>query len=193
MIIVAAILAGGQSSRFGADKALFSLKGEPMIAHVALAMRACAREIAIVGHEEAARQLGVAALTDPADSVPGPLAGVLAALRWARARGADWLATAPCDAPLIPGDLCARLVAAAESAGASAAFAASQSGLHPLCAAWRPALAEPLAAFFARGVHPPVRDLAPEAVRVLFDDEAAFINVNTPADLARALLLLEKR
>jgi molybdenum cofactor guanylyltransferase len=184
----AAILAGGESSRFGADKALTDLAGAPMIEHVARVLRAGALRLAVVGHREAAARLGAEALDDPADAVRGPLAGVLAALEWAR--DADWLVTAPCDAPLLPADFAARLIAAAKAARAPAAFAMTASGLHPLCAAWRPALAAPLRVHFARGVHPPVRALAPEAALVRFEDEMAFANVNTREDFERVLARL---
>ncbi len=189
MIYVAAILAGGESSRFGADKAMADLGGAPMVAHVARALRGAAH-VAVAGHARAAAAFGAANLRDPATSVRGPLAGVLAGLEWAAALDAAWLVTAPCDAPLIPSDAAERLIAAAEARGVSAAFAATASGLHPLCAAWRPTLAAPLRDFFSRGVHPPVRQLSPDAAQVLFDDEVVFLNVNTPADMARAIARL---
>ncbi len=190
MTYAAAILAGGESSRFGADKALADLAGAPMIEHVSRVLRTGACRLAVVGHDEAAARVGAEALHDPIDAVRGPLAGVLAALQWAR--DADWLVTVPCDAPLLPADLAARLIAAAEAARAPAAFAATASGLHPLCAAWRPALATPLREHFARGVHPPVRALAPEAALVQFEDELAFANVNTRKDFERVLARLSQ-
>lgn len=180
----AAILAGGESRRFGADKAMADLGGAPMIARVAGKLRADA--LAVVGHAQAAALLNAAALRDPADAVRGPLAGVLAALDWAQALGAEWLMTAPCDTPLLPRDLHEQLIAAAEAAGASAAHARTDDGVHALCAVWRPALAARLRAAFANGVHPPVRELAPDAVEVAFADAEVFLNVNTPDDLARA-------
>lgn len=189
---MAAILAGGASNRFGADKAMADLRGAAMIAHVARALGAGVDELAVVGHPRAAALLGAVKLSDPALAVPGPLAGVLAALDWAGDIGADWVVTAPCDAPLLPHDLAHKLIAGAEAAKAQAAFAQTASGLHPLCAAWAPALAAPLRDCFTRGLHPPVRELAPNAARVLFDDEAAFANVNTPEDMARVAARLRE-
>ncbi|MEQ1616756.1 MAG: molybdenum cofactor guanylyltransferase [Terricaulis sp.] len=187
MGFVAAILAGGESKRFGADKAFAQLAGRPMLAHVARAL-AGAESLAVVGNGRAAALLGVADLRDPSDAVPGPLAGVLAALDWAQSVGAAWLVTAPCDTPLLPNGLGETLIT--HAASADAAYACSADGVHALCAAWRPALAARLRGYFASGVHPPVRDLAPKAVRVAFADGAAFMNVNTPADMARAEALL---
>ncbi len=188
MGFVAAILAGGESKRFGADKALAQLAGRPMLAHVARALGG-AGALAVVGASEGAELLGAADLRDPPNAVRGPLAGVLAALEWAQTLGAAWLITAPCDTPLLPHDFGETLIIHAEAAGASAAHACTGDGVHALCAAWRPALAARLRGCFAAGVHPPVREFAPDAVRVAFPD-AALINVNTPQDLARALVQL---
>lgn len=187
MIYVAAILAGGESKRFGADKAFAQLAGRPMLEHVARAL-AGGGALAVVGNSEGAALLGAADLHDPPDAVPGPLAGVLAALDWAQSVGAAWLVTAPCDTPLLPNDLGETLIA--HAVGAEAAYACSADGMHALCAAWRPALAARLRSCFASGVHPPVRNFAPDAVRVAFADSAAFMNVNTPEDMARAQALL---
>lgn len=189
MSFVAAILAGGESRRFGADKAFAQLAGRPMLAHVAGAL-AGADTLAVVGNSRGAALLGAADLHDPSDAVSGPLAGVLAALDWAQSKGAAWLVTAPCDAPLLPPDMAARLIAAAEAARAPAALAATAGGLHPLCAAWRPALATVLREHFASGSHPPVRALAPDAAVVAFEDEIMFTNVNTREDIARVLARL---
>jgi molybdopterin-guanine dinucleotide biosynthesis protein A len=58
-------------------------------------------------------------------------------------------------------------------------------GPQPLCAAWRVDLAAPLIARLAAGDHPPVQDWLREvgATPIAFDDDAAFRNVNTRADL----------
>lgn len=191
MDYVAAILAGGESSRFGADKAMADLGGAPLIAHVRNALGGAAH-LAVVGHPAAAAFLGAITLSDSPHAVRGPLAGVLAAMEWAQGLAAEWLVTAPCDAPLIPGDMATRLVETARSANAPAAFASTTGGLHPLCAAWRPSLAERLHRAFQSGTHPAVRDLAPGAAHVTFPDEGAFLNVNTPADMQQALARLTR-
>lgn len=189
MIWMGAILAGGASSRFGADKAMADLAGTPLIVRVAHALGAPA--LAVVGNPAGAALLGAKSLCDPPNAVRGPLAGVLAALDWAEASNADWLVTAPCDTPLLPRDIAMRLIEAGESAGANAAHACTGEGVHALCAAWRPRLAPVLRAHFEAGVHPPVRALAPEAVLVTFHDEQAFVNVNTADDFARAVAALK--
>jgi molybdopterin-guanine dinucleotide biosynthesis protein A len=158
------------------------LDGKPLIAHVGERLRQQAEKLAVAGHAAGAAVLQCELLTDPAVTVRGPLLGVLAALDWADAHGATWLVTAPCDAPLIPADLAARLISAATAQSEPAAIAATRNGLHPLCAVWAPRLAPLLRARLNAGVHPAVRDFAPGAPHVLFDDERAFANINTLAE-----------
>lgn len=181
--VFAAVLAGGESRRFGPDKALADLAGVPMVVRVGERLRAQADALAVVGHAQAAAALSAIALNDPDVPARGPLRGVLAALEWARESGADWLLTAPCDVPLLPTDLGARLLAGADRA--PAVFARTEAGLHPLCAIWSCRLAEALREELEAGRHPAAHALAPDATRVLFDDETAFSNVNTPEDFAR--------
>lgn len=177
------ILAGGRSSRMGGrDKAFLLLAGRPLIAHVTdrLAPQVSALAVNLTA---GAALPGVAVLTDPVAGQPGPLAGVLAAMDWAAARGADRVVTVPVDAPFLPSDLVARLAAAP-----GAAVAADADGTwHPTVAIWPVAEAGTLAGALARGTRR-VRAFAEAigAVPVAFPDPAAFRNLNTPEDLAAA-------
>jgi molybdopterin-guanine dinucleotide biosynthesis protein A len=189
-MIVGAILAGGLSSRMGTPKAHVRLRGRAMIAYPAAALRASATELAIVGDAEAARMLGAVALRDPPDlPFRGPLCGVLAALEWAHGLGADWVALAPCDTPMLGRDIVARLIAAAGEAACAAA--ATSRGPEALLSVWRPSLHAALRDAM-RAQHPPVRDVLRAFGAALLrvpDEEAA--NVNTPEELAAAEAVLD--
>ena len=188
---MAAILAGGESSRFHADKAMADLGGAPMIVRVGERLRAQSEDIAVVGHERGAAVLGCRWLVDPETTTRGPLLGVLAGLLWAASEDAEWLITAPCDTPFIPLTFAERLMQAAREARAPAAFAQTQSGAHPLCAVWSPKLVAVFRDHFEAGVHPQVRAAAQGAQAVMFEDEAAFANINTQAELDRARLCFQ--
>lgn len=136
------------------------------------------------GAEERARIFGIDVLHDDPAMPRGPLNGILSGLAWARRRKFEHLATAPCDAPLLPFDLVARL---AENIGsATAAFATTRIGQHPLCALWNVRLHDKLRDRLRQGEHPAVRDFlaACGAVAVCFEDARAFSNANTPEALA---------
>ena len=182
--IVGLVLAGGRSRRFGWEKAAVVVEGRPLL-DAALAGLAGCRVLAVnapVASEAArlASARGLPVLSDEAGLPDGPLTGVLAGLDWARAQGAAWLATSPCDLAAPPADLVERLIQAE-----GPAYALAPDGRHPLSALWPVALAEPLRAILARE-HPPVRAVQDDAgfKAVLFPDAAAFANLNTPGALA---------
>jgi molybdopterin-guanine dinucleotide biosynthesis protein A len=187
--IAGLLLAGGQSQRFGAEKAMAELRGRPMIEIVAerfadfqgVAVSAPAQS----GAAAFARARGYSLIEDDPASPAGPLAGICAGLEWAAAGGFSHLATAPCDTPLLPQNLYTTL--AAELSEASAAFVATGEGDHALCALWRIGLLAPLRETLAAGNHPAIRNflLANGARRLTFADAAAFANANTPEELAR--------
>lgn len=182
------LLAGGRSSRFGAEKAVARFGGAMMMDAVLMRMAplAAVSVSARAGSAAAAhaRTLGLDLVHDDVTGPAGPLAGILAGLTWAKCRGARFLATAPCDAPLLPSYLFARLLCGLGDA--PAAFAVTAEGEHPLCAVWRVALLPCLQQTLAEGEHPSVRALLAEmgAARVTFADARAFANANTPAALA---------
>jgi molybdopterin-guanine dinucleotide biosynthesis protein A len=80
----ALILAGGQSSRMGTDKALLLVNDEPLIAHAAKALASVFDEVLISANQpEKYTFLSLPILQDPVPDT-GPMAGVIAGLRTAR-------------------------------------------------------------------------------------------------------------
>ena len=127
---------------------------------------------------------GFSVLPDPEDAPDGPLSGIREGLRWAANRGADLLATAPCDTPALPDTVFTRL-SASLGHEASGAVAVTSDGLQPLIAIWRVTSALPaLEDLMANGAHPPVRALmtATGAASVHFEDASRFMNLNRPQD-----------
>jgi molybdenum cofactor guanylyltransferase len=191
--IVGVILAGGKSRRMGGgDKALRLLAGRPLIAHVIDRVRPQVRELAINANADPTRfaGLGLPVIPDLTANWPGPLAGVLAGLAWARREAplARWLLTAPTDTPFLPLDLTRRLRSAAEEARAPVAVAASASGSHPTVALWSLDLDNALSAYLDAGRRKTMDFAAKNCVvLVSFDsaDHDPFLNVNTLEDLER--------
>ena len=185
--LMGAILAGGQSSRFGRDKAEALFGGKRLIDHVAEALAPQVAALVGAGGPERGSLPRVADRPGPG---LGPLGGLSAALHAAATSGFDWVLTAPCDAARLPADLAARLfagLAAAPQPEALAAYACAGGRDHPTFGLWSARLAPNLDAWLAASRAPQDRAIrrwaaSIGAVRVPFP-ENAFANINTPEDL----------
>lgn len=100
-MILGAVLAGGQSTRFGSDKALAELDGRTLLAGAVDALSGWCEHVVVVGRE-----------TAPAPTLPdwpragmGPLGGLAAALHHARDEGYDAVLTCGVDSALLPENL----------------------------------------------------------------------------------------
>ena len=100
-MILGAVLAGGQSSRFGSDKALAELGGHTLLSLAVDALAGLCDHVIVVGRE-----------TAPAPTLPdsprpnmGPLGGIAAALHHARDEGYEAVLTCGVDAAALPDNL----------------------------------------------------------------------------------------
>jgi molybdopterin-guanine dinucleotide biosynthesis protein A len=185
--VAGVIIAGGRSVRFGGEKAVAMLGDRPLLLWAAERLQRSCSSVAVNARpsteaESVAERAGLAVLHDDPGDATGPLAGVKVGLRWAQALGARAIAVSPCDVPLLPSDLFARLI---EAAGAGAAMAVTPEGRQPLCAVWPVSALQTVTDALAHGAHPPTWQLLERlgAAHVTFEDSAAFANVNTRADL----------
>ncbi len=188
MRIFGVILAGGRALRMGgADKALLPLAGRPLIGHVLDRLKPQVDRVLISANGDA-RRFASFGCPVVADSVPqGPLSGILAAMTHAADLGATHVASCPVDTPFLPDDLVSRLADASRAAPEGLALARTPDGDHPATALWPVALAPALAAFLAAGGARVTRFTdAHQAARADFAEPGAFLNLNTPEDLARA-------
>ena len=186
------LLAGGLAMRMGGgDKGMVRLAGEPLLAHIARRLRPQVAALALNANGDPSRfaEFRLPVLADTVPGHPGPLAGVLAGMIWAKAQGAGQLLTAPTDAPFLPDDLVARLARAA----APVAIATSGDWTHPTVALWSVELAGALDSALRVGTRK-VMDFqaAHGAVAVDWPMQPydPFFNVNSPADVAAAEAIL---
>jgi molybdopterin-guanine dinucleotide biosynthesis protein A len=186
----------------GGDKGLLDLAGKPMLGHVIgrLGPQVGRMIINANGDPQRFALFGLPVVGDTLEGFAGPLAGVLAGMRWslAHAAGVRWIVTAPGDAPLLPLDLVARLADAVEKGAGAIALAKSGGALHPVVGLWPVALADDLEMQLAQGVrkvlqwtdrHGTVPVAFPMA-RIGDGKVDPFFNANTPQemDTLRALL-----
>jgi molybdenum cofactor guanylyltransferase len=199
--ITGLVLCGGRGSRMGgADKGLALLHGQPLVSHALARLQGQVGAIAVNANRNlsAYAALGHAVWADTAPDYPGPLAGWLVGMQNATT---PYLATVPCDAPLFPLDLVARLAAALVGSTAQLAFAATGAmpatdaahaahaaggtQTQPMFALMQTSLHGELLAYLKNGGRKVQTWVAQQhGVQVLFDDAAAFSNANSPTDLA---------
>jgi molybdenum cofactor guanylyltransferase len=203
--VTGVILAGGLSRRMGGgDKGLLELGGKTMLAHVICRLRPQVGAMIINANGDAARfaALDLPVVPDTIGGFVGPLAGVLAGMRWSAAKlpAARWIVTAPGDAPMLPPDLVADLMAAGKSKPGAIALAQSHGELHPVIGLWPVELADDLEAQLRNGVRKVLHwtsrhgtvavPFAP--IRICGLDIDPFFNANTPQELDQLRTMLAK-
>jgi len=198
------ILAGGLSRRMGgSDKSLYSLNGKSLIAHVIERLHGQAAPIALNANGAPSRfsAFGLPVIPDETADFAGPLAGVLAGMRWAAKAAPDacFIVTAACDTPFFPMELVEKLLASTDGAYPCVALAASGGKVHPVFGLWPVALADDLTLSLEAGTRKVLHwaDRHPHfIVEFAFADFGGnlvdpFFNANTPGDLAEAERLLK--
>lgn len=190
------ILAGGASSRMGADKARLRLGGRTLVERAAEALSEVAGTVSLVSSRPGAEEFGMPVVADIFHGL-GALGGLHAALTHATAA---WAVVLSCDLPFAGGALLRKL--AAERSGDFDAVAPLQEDgrPQPLCALYAPARCLPAAAGLinAGELRPRqllarvrTRWLAWAELKNLEGSARFFLNVNTPAEFARAERLLD--
>jgi molybdenum cofactor guanylyltransferase len=108
MKILGAILAGGQSRRFGSDKAEALFQGKALLDHAADALRPQCAELVIAGRDWP----GIPSVADYPDAGLGPLGGLAGALHYAERNDFDSVLSCGCDVLGLPENLVEQLGAA---------------------------------------------------------------------------------
>jgi len=192
LAIAALILAGGQSSRFGRDKALARWQGMPLIARAARTARELTPKVAVLTPwpERYRAVLDETTLWLP-EAQPGQ--GALVALadglgQLAAQQPLDWVLALACDLPYLQGSVLQtwRDRLAALPLDQLALVPRVGDRWEPLCAFYRPTVLPHLQAFQSQGGRAFQRWFAtlPIAALDLDPDAAAMLwNCNTTADL----------
>ena len=102
--ILAVVLAGGKSKRFGEDKNHIKLGDKTLLEHVLSKISNKFEEILIVSSHNSETETinNVTVIPDCFDDL-GPLAGVLSSMKWVKERqkSYQWVATFPSDTPFF--------------------------------------------------------------------------------------------
>lgn len=184
--ITTVILAGGAGRRMGgADKGLLLLDEITLIGHVLKRLKPQTERIVINCNrslQEYAR-LGYPLVEDSMAGGLGPLAGVLSALEHS---DSDYVLSVPCDTPRLPPDLIERMARTMLKAGVDACTVSDGERLHPVILLVHRRALPSLRAYLEAG-NRKVHDwfFSISHCEADFSDQAgAFININTPDQLA---------
>lgn len=171
MKILGAIIAGGQASRFGADKPSALLRGMPLAEHVARALRGQCENLVIVGCDWP----GLTRIEDRPHQGEGPLGGLNGALHHAAAHSFDAVLCAGCDTLPVPPNLTRRL-----SPGPAVV------DNHWLLGLWPSALAGALDSWLNTQADRSIRGFMRHVGARHVPFSTSFVNINTPEALAEA-------
>jgi molybdenum cofactor guanylyltransferase len=203
------VLAGGQSTRMGRDKALLEFAGRPLIAHALSLLAQAGLTPAIAGSRS--DLLAFAPLVGDIETGRGPLAGICAALASTSAHHAVFLSV---DQPLLPPSLIACLLHHARVTASAVTVPSLNAIAQTFPAVVNRAVLPVLQAELAAGrlgclaAFRAAAAASGQALRVLPAEYLAqsgqvahpsglpaaswFLNLNTPADLERAARRLRR-
>lgn len=158
--VAGAIIAGGQSRRFGDDnKLLAQLNGVSLIERVYKGISTQVDKVWLNAPDSLELPEMLRSLCQISDanmdccppeepgekpSKKGPLTGVLPSLHAATEAGYPWLLIAPCDTPFIPDNLAEKLLEQCLKTHCKLAIAQSADRIHPSLSLWHRSLLEPL-------------------------------------------------
>ena len=190
--ITGLILAGGRAQRMGGiDKGLVSFMGKPLIEHAIDRLTPQVTAILINANRNQDRyaQYGHAVIADQHPDFAGPLAGFAAGLEDCKT---EYLLSVPCDSPVFPLNLSQRMLEAMINTQSDLVYASSVDATGTT---WT----QPVFCLMRRSVEQSLQDFlgqegrkidrwfeALQSSTVVFTDEVAFANTNTPEEL-RAL------
>jgi len=190
------VLAGGKSSRMGADKALLLLDGVTLLQRALGLAHAVTGDVRIVGARD--KYAAFAPVVEDQYAERGPLGGIHAALSVSSSPLNLILAV---DLPFLDVRFLQHLVAEARASNAVVTVPRAGGGLQPLCAVYRREFAERAEPALAAGrnkidtlfAQVPVRIIEEEELARFVFSAAMFENLNTRDEWEQARLRQPKK
>jgi molybdopterin-guanine dinucleotide biosynthesis protein A len=205
--LVGVILAGGLSRRMGGvEKSFIELNNKPLIAHSIDRLSKQLNHIAINANGEPTRfeTFNLPVIKDPIEGYLGPLAGILAGMKWAKEthKNAQYVASIASDTPFFPIDFitqsCNALNQIQDKGKAKIILATSNDRHHPVFGLWPIELFDELNVFLTTSETQKVLAFVDQyqLIKVPFENQNfgdkntekydPFFNINTPDDLSIA-------
>jgi molybdopterin-guanine dinucleotide biosynthesis protein A len=199
--ILAVVLAGGKSKRFGQDKNCVKLGSRTLLEHVLLKIVDKFKEILIVSSNslEIEEIKKITVIPDCFDDL-GPLAGVLSSMKWIKKNNKPykWIATFPSDTPFFDISIIDEYKTRIEQSESSLYFVKSNEKRHNIFGLWSIDLMEKLEEDLIINNYRKVEEWANKVgvstIDIKIKNYDPFFNINTKEDLevAQSILNLEK-
>ena len=173
MAILGVVLAGGQSTRFGSDKALAKLGGRTLLDRAVETLSAHCAKVVIAGRQPGPETGATPCIADWPRAGMGPLGGIASALRHAQEEDYDSVLTCGVDSVDLPENL-------AQLLSPPPAYLASQ----PVIGHWPATAARDVEAILAGEGKHSMFALAQRCAARAVKSPAEPANINTRADLA---------
>jgi molybdenum cofactor guanylyltransferase len=171
----------------GIDKGLVVLEGRPMISYIIDALRPQVDSILINANRNIStyEEFGFSVISDELEDFQGPLAGMASGLRHCKT---DYIATVPCDGPVLPENYVDVLMRAATRANSLISVGYDGNRLQPVYALIHRDLLSDLNEYLDLGERKIDRwyNKHQFAMADFSSSMEMFTNVNTPEDLETA-------
>ena len=197
--ILAVVLAGGKSKRFGEDKNQIKLGDKTLLEHVLSKINNKFEEILIVSSHnlEIKKSKNITIIQDCFDDF-GPLAGVLSSMKWVKEnqKQYNWVATFPSDTPFFDISIIEEYKKRININDSSLYFIKSNNKRHNIFGLWSIDLLDVLEDDLKNNNFRKVEDWADKIGVKTIDIEVnefdPFFNINTKEDFEKAKEILNK-
>ena len=197
--ILAVVLAGGKSKRFGEDKNQIKLGEKTLLEHVLSKINNKFEEILIVSshNQDIKKSENVNIIPDCFDDF-GPLAGVLSSMKWVKENQKQykWVATFPSDTPFFDISIIEEYKKRININDSSLYFIKSNNKRHNIFGLWSIDLLDVLEDDLKNNNFRKVEDWADKigvkTIDIKVNDFDPFFNINTKEDFKKAKEILNK-
>ena len=195
--ILAVVLAGGKSQRFGEDKSQVKLHGKILIDYILSEIIDQFEEILIVTNNEIKFKFSkkISITKDLIEGV-GPLGGILTAMKWIKKNNKNykWISTFPSDTPFFTKNELEIFYKKIDIQKSKLFFIKNKQTRHNIFGLWSMDLMEKLDNDLKKGerkVEVWADTAGVEIINIEYEKKDPFFNINTKEDLEKAYKMLE--
>ena len=198
--ILAVVLAGGQSKRFGEDKNQVKLGNITLLEHVLAKVIKKFEKILIISNQNLNLKMlnSITIIQDCIQGNLGPLVGVLTAMKWIKKNNKQyqWIATFPSDTPFFDTSIVDEYKSKIKLNESSLYFVKSNEKRHNIFGLWSVKLIDTLEKDLVdnnyRKVEKWADKIGVKIINIKNDKFDSFFNINTKTDLEEANKLLKE-